>query len=112
MPVLLCNWERKPIVLIHGRIIHPGAMNHETYYSHSRASIDTPQPDGSVVKTGNIQTLGLYIIPSGIMVLKETASCSLIIIYLSNQIPIIMIIEYFYECYGVIHLQYRTELHK
>jgi hypothetical protein len=30
--VLLYNWGR-PIVLIHGRIIHPGAMNKGIYYS-------------------------------------------------------------------------------
>jgi hypothetical protein len=57
----------KPIVLIHGRIIHPGAMNKGIYYSLSeRVSIDTPQPDGSVVKRVYSNTWALYNhIPSG-----------------------------------------------
>jgi hypothetical protein len=50
-------------------------------------SIDTPQPDGSVVKTSVFKHLGINI-PSGIMVLKRAASASLIMsLYLSNQVP-------------------------
>jgi hypothetical protein len=49
-----------------------GAMNKgNTILSLERVSIDTPQPDGSVVKTGVFKHLGfIYHIPSGIMVLK------------------------------------------
>jgi hypothetical protein len=34
--LVLCTIGRKPIVLIHGRIIHPGAMNKGIYYSLAR----------------------------------------------------------------------------
>jgi hypothetical protein len=52
----IVQWE--PIVLIHGRIIQ-GAMNKGIYYSLiARVSIDTPQPDGSVVKTSVFKHLG------------------------------------------------------
>jgi hypothetical protein len=52
-----------PLFFIHGRIIHPRAMNKGIYYSR-KERVDTPQPDGSVVKHECIQTLGLYIIIS------------------------------------------------
>jgi hypothetical protein len=63
-------------------------MNKGIYYSLARVSIDTPQPDGSVVKT-SIQTLGLYIIISfGDNGSQRAASASLIMsLYLSNQVP-------------------------
>jgi hypothetical protein len=57
-----------------------GAMNKgNILFSHSeRVSIDTPQPDGSVVKTSVFKHLGfIYHIPSGIMVLKRAASAVL-----------------------------------
>jgi hypothetical protein len=41
-------------------------------FSQERVSIDTPQPDGSVVKTSVFKHWALYNhIPSGIMVLKK-----------------------------------------
>jgi hypothetical protein len=48
-----------PLFLFMAGSFIQGAMNKGIYYS--RVSIDTPQPDGSVVKTRCIQTLGLYI---------------------------------------------------
>jgi hypothetical protein len=88
--LVLLYWG-KPIVLIHGRIIHPGAMNKgNILFSHSeRVSIDTPQPDGVWLRRVYSNTWALYNhIPSGIMVLKRAASASLIMsLYLSNQVP-------------------------
>jgi hypothetical protein len=57
MLVLLYN-GRKPIVLIHGRIIHPRGDEGIYYSLIARVSIDTPQPDGSVVKTSVFKHLG------------------------------------------------------
>jgi hypothetical protein len=54
-----------PLFLFMAGSFIQGAMNKGIYYSLiARVSIDTPQPDGSVVKTRCIQTLGLYIIIS------------------------------------------------
>jgi hypothetical protein len=79
-----CTIGRKPTLFMAGSFIQ-GAMNKGIYYS--RVSIDTPQPDGSVVKTRCIQTLGLYIIiPFGI-ILKRAASYLIMSLYLSNQVP-------------------------
>jgi hypothetical protein len=66
-----------------------GAMNKgNILFSHSERVSDTPQPDGSVVKTSVFKHLGFIYIPSGIMVLKRAASASLIMsLYLSNQVP-------------------------
>jgi hypothetical protein len=55
---MLVAGGRKPIVLIHGRIIHPRAMNKGEYTISHSESIDTPQPDGSVVKTSVFKHLG------------------------------------------------------
>jgi hypothetical protein len=60
MLVLLYNWEEKPIVLFMAGSFIQGAMNKgNILFSHSeRVSIDTPQPDGSVVKTSVFKHLG------------------------------------------------------
>jgi hypothetical protein len=50
-----CTIGRKPIVLIHGII--QGAMNKGNIFS-SESEHDTPQPDGSVVKTSVFKHLG------------------------------------------------------
>jgi hypothetical protein len=78
MLVLLYNWEEAHCSYSFGRIIHPRAMNKGIYYSLiARVSIDTPQPDGSVVNSV-FKHLGFIIIFLGIMVLKRAASASLI----------------------------------
>jgi hypothetical protein len=86
MLVLLYNGE-EAIVLIHGRIIHPRAMNKGNIYSlMARVSADTPQPDGSVVKTRCIQTWALYNhIPSGCGSQKGNFGWSYNVLYLSNR---------------------------
>jgi hypothetical protein len=57
MLVLLHNWEEAHCSFI-GSFIQ-GAMNKGIYYSLiARVSIDTPQPDGSVVKTSVFKHLG------------------------------------------------------
>jgi hypothetical protein len=60
------------------------------FSSSERLSIDTPQPDGSVVKTSVFKRLGFYNLSlrGDTMVLKRTASASLIMsLYQINQVP-------------------------
>jgi hypothetical protein len=88
MLVLLYNWEAHCSYSWQDHS-SKGMNKGNILFSHSeRVSIDTPQPDGSVVKT-SVFTWALYNhIPSGIMVLKRAASASLIMsLYLSNQVP-------------------------
>jgi hypothetical protein len=71
--LVLWLWEGSLDIFMAGSFIK-GAMNKGEYtiLSLERVSIDTPQPDGSVVGRG-ILTWALYNhIPSGIMVLKRT----------------------------------------
>jgi uncharacterized protein (DUF2267 family) len=81
--MLLYNWEEAHCSYSWQDHSSKGRINKgNILFSHSeRVSIDTPQPDGSVVKTSVFRALYNHI-PSGIMVLKRAASALIMSLYL------------------------------